>query len=263
MNQSINEPIPQAIQEWTYSTPNQQPREMRHPISQCTFSAAFNVSPLLRSQQGRSAFTLSSHPSHQVPGGHRQFTTEPANTATATWLSVRDAYDMPGTLLSTPRPFHSNRSHSSPLRWTCVCSVVSDSLWPHGLQPVRLLCPWGFSRQEYWSLRGDLPHPGIEPMSLVSLFSFCPQSFPASGTFPVNQLFPSFQFSSVAQSCPVLCDPMDCSTPGFPVHHQLLNSCPSSRWCNPTILCCSGQWQWQIIPYPILSLWNTVGILVL
>ena len=30
------------------------------------------------------------------------------------------------------------------------------------------------------------------------------------------------QFSSVAQSCLTLCDPMDCSTPGFPVHHQLL-----------------------------------------
>ena len=29
------------------------------------------------------------------------------------------------------------------------------------------------------------------------------------------------QFSSVAQSCPTLYDPMDCSTPGFPVHHQL------------------------------------------
>ena len=28
--------------------------------------------------------------------------------------------------------------------------------------------------------------------------------------------------SSVTQSCPTLCDPMDCSTPGFPVHHQLL-----------------------------------------
>ena len=27
--------------------------------------------------------------------------------------------------------------------------------------------------------------------------------------------------SSVAQSCPTLCNPMDCSTPGFPVHHQL------------------------------------------
>ena len=30
------------------------------------------------------------------------------------------------------------------------------------------------------------------------------------------------QFSSVAQSCPTLCNPMNCSTPGFPVHHQLL-----------------------------------------
>ena len=30
------------------------------------------------------------------------------------------------------------------------------------------------------------------------------------------------QFSSVTQSCLTLCDPMDCSTPGFPVHHQLL-----------------------------------------
>ena len=29
------------------------------------------------------------------------------------------------------------------------------------------------------------------------------------------------QFSSVAQSCPTFCDPMDCSTPGLPVHHQL------------------------------------------
>ena len=30
----------------------------------------------------------------------------------------------------------------------------------------------------------------------------------------------SVQFSSVAQSCLTLCDPMDCSTPGFSVHHQ-------------------------------------------
>ena len=29
------------------------------------------------------------------------------------------------------------------------------------------------------------------------------------------------QFSSVPQSCPTLCDPMDCSTPDLPVHHQL------------------------------------------
>ena len=31
----------------------------------------------------------------------------------------------------------------------------------------------------------------------------------------------SVQFSLVAQSCPTLCNTMDCSTPGFPVHHQL------------------------------------------
>ena len=31
----------------------------------------------------------------------------------------------------------------------------------------------------------------------------------------------SFQFSSVTQSCPTFCDPMDCSTPGLPVHLQL------------------------------------------
>ena len=34
--------------------------------------------------------------------------------------------------------------------------------------------------------------------------------------------FYNLQFSSVAQSCPTLCDPMNCSTPGLPVHHQLL-----------------------------------------
>ena len=44
-----------------------------------------------------------------------------------------------------------------------------------------------------------------------------------------------FQFSSVAQSCPTLCDLMDCNRPGHPVHHQLPKSCPLSRWCHPII----------------------------
>ena len=38
--------------------------------------------------------------------------------------------------------------------------------------------------------------------------------------YPYNGIFSSVQFSSVAQSCPTLCDPMNC-TPGLPVHHQL------------------------------------------
>ena len=64
----------------------------------------------------------------------------------------------------------------------------------------------------------------------------------------------SVQFNSVAQSCPILCDPMNRSTPGLPVHHQLLeftqthvhqvgdaipgvhsNSCPLSQQCHPAI----------------------------
>ena len=50
------------------------------------------------------------------------------------------------------------------------------------------------------------------------------------------------QFSSVAQSCPTLFDPMDCSTPGLPVHHQLseftLISIESVMPSNHLILCC-------------------------
>ena len=54
-----------------------------------------------------------------------------------------------------------------------------------------------------------------------ALLSFCAQSFPASGTSPKSHLFTSDQIRSVAQSCPTLCDPMNHSTPGLPVHHQL------------------------------------------
>ena len=47
------------------------------------------------------------------------------------------------------------------------------------------------------------------------------------------------QISSVAQSCPTLCNPINCSTPALPFHPQLQesypNPCPSSRWCHPTI----------------------------
>ena len=64
------------------------------------------------------------------------------------------------------------------MKWNkilCVLSrsVVSNSLQPHGLQPTRRLCPWGFSRQEYWSglpcpPPGNLPDRGMEPVFLKS-----------------------------------------------------------------------------------------------
>ena len=49
----------------------------------------------------------------------------------------------------------------------------------------------------------------------------------------------TFQFSSVTQSCPTLCIPINFSTPVLPVHHQLpeftQTKRPSSQWCHPAI----------------------------
>ena len=52
-------------------------------------------------------------------------------------------------------------------------------------------------------------------------------------------MYSSVQFSSVAQSCPTLCSPMDCSTPGLPVHHQLLEFTQTHvRWVGDAIQPC-------------------------
>ena len=118
----------------------------------------------------------------------------------------------------------------------------------------------GFSRQEYWSglsfpSPGDIPNPGIESClhCRQMLYPLSHQESPTgeegraiTNTSRKNKAAGpkqkwcsavdvshgegkkqywigtcNTQFSSVAQSCPTLCNPMDCSTPGFPVHHQL------------------------------------------
>jgi len=91
-------------------------------------------------------------------------------------------------------------------------SVVSDSLWPHGVyspwnSPARntgvgscSFLQWIFLTQE---LNWDLLH-----------YRWI--------LYQLSYQFSSVHFTSVAQSCPTLLDSMDCSTPGFPVHHQLL-----------------------------------------
>ena len=80
----------------------------------------------------------------------------------------------PGEHLSVFRHFIRNKcrtSLSQPEKSEkCLSLSHVWSFWPHGLQPTRLLCPWGFSRQEYWSglpypSSGDLPNPGIKPGS--------------------------------------------------------------------------------------------------
>ena len=52
----------------------------------------------------------------------------------------------------------------------------------------------------------------------VVWYSHLLKSFPQ---IVVIRTFKGFQFSSVTQLCPTLCDPMNCSMPGLPVHHQL------------------------------------------
>ena len=67
-------------------------------------------------------------------------------------------------------------------------SVMSNFLWPHGLQHARLLCPspspWACSNSSPLSQRY---HPTIA--SSVIPFSSCLQSFPTSWSFPMSQLF--------------------------------------------------------------------------
>ena len=68
------------------------------------------------------------------------------------------------------------------------CSVVSDSLWPHETQHTRPPCPSptpGVCSNSCSSSRWC--HPAIS--SSVIPFSSCPQSLPASGSFPMSQLF--------------------------------------------------------------------------
>ena len=70
------------------------------------------------------------------------------------------------------------------------CSVVSDSLWPHGLQHTRPPCPSPTPRARSNSCPSSWwCHPTIS-FSVVPFFS-CPQSFPASGSFPMSQFFAS------------------------------------------------------------------------
>ena len=72
------------------------------------------------------------------------------------------------------------------------------------------------------SIHGDSPGTGVGCHALLQGI------FPTQGSnpgLPHCRTIPyhlSHQFSSVTQSCPTLCDPVNRSTPGLPVHHQLL-----------------------------------------
>ena len=77
----------------------------------------------------------------------------------------------PKNVSSLTKPAHSLFSNTIPTYSSlCGCSVVSDSLQPYGLQPARNPCPWDFPGKNTDSglpfpPSGDLPDPGIEPVS--------------------------------------------------------------------------------------------------
>ena len=90
--------------------------------------------------------------------------------------------------------YYANRNHKrvevalSPVQ--LICSVMSQSLWPHGLQHARLPCP----SPTPGACSNSCPpsrwcHPTIS--SSVVTFSFCLSSFPAPGSFPTSQFFAS------------------------------------------------------------------------
>jgi len=78
------------------------------------------------------------------------------------------------------------------------------------------------------------------PLFITALFAIArtlkQQRFPSTDEWMkklwyISTMEYSVQFSSVAQSCPTLCNPMNRSTPGLPVHHQLLEwDCWAIQW---------------------------------
>ena len=120
--------------------------------------------------------------------------------------------------------------------WTFVDKVISllfntlsrfvTAFLPRtgNFMPAVTVCS-DFGAQENMTVSLSVCHEVMGPDAMILVFSvlsFKP-AFSFSFTF-IKRLFSSssVQFSSVTQSCPTLCDPMDYSPPGLPVHHQLL-----------------------------------------
>ena len=104
--------------------------------------------------------------------------------------------------------------HGNSLQYSCLENALDRGVWWATVLGVAKSQPWlkhlsmhhaeqvhklWFAKPFYglWHLIGEVQHG--DPLILTL----------------------RFQFSSVAQSCPTLCDPMNCSTPGLPVHHEL------------------------------------------
>ena len=98
--------------------------------------------------------------------------------------------------------------------------VVSNSLQPRGQQPISLLCPWNFPGRILEWVAISFFRGSSRPRDRICICCIGRHVLYPRATWeaPLNVI----QFSSVAQSCLTLCDPMNHSIPGLPVHHKLL-----------------------------------------
>ena len=129
---------------------------------------------------------------------------------------------------------------------------MSYSLWPQGLWHARFLCP----SLSPWVCSNSWPLiwwccPTIS--SSITLFSSCPQSFPASGSSPVSQLFTSGGPSIGASTSPSVL-PMNIQD-WFPLGLTALISFLYRAWNFPS-------WRLIIITHPIVFVLETVHIWV-
>ena len=114
------------------------------------------------------------------------------------------------------------------------CSVVSDSSQPHGLQHSRLPCPsstpgaYSNSCPSSWWY-----HPTIS--SSVVPFSSRLQSFPASGSFPISQFFPSGQSIGISASSVLPMNIQDWFPLGWPGWISLQSKGLSRVFSNTTV----------------------------
>ena len=102
---------------------------------------------------------------------------------TCKWVTIvyfKKIWEMPTFLINIVKPCISSVQFSH--------SFMSDSLWPHEPEHARPPCPSPIPRV-YPNSCPLSPWCHLTISSSVIPFSSCPQSFPASGSFPMSQLF--------------------------------------------------------------------------
>ena len=99
------------------------------------------------------------------------------------------------------------------------CPVMSNSLWPHGLEPTRLLCPWDSSGRNI----------GVGCHFLLQMI------------FPTQGWMHAVAVAKSHQSCPTLCDPTNGSPPGSPVPGIL-----QARTLEWVAISISNAWKWKV-----------------